>query len=887
MNSIHQNNLPDNNPMKNQAITIKFLSLFNYKFITIYALPHPDVKKSIPPSDFFHPKSTDVPNSRSKISHAFRFFELQNPQTYALLTALQTDQKRTINFTLHETDGLPNSPTNPNMGDENRFTTLKTLCIDTDKTPIEQFDTYLKSIGLLPHIVVSSSPNRYHLYFLLKDTPINPESKAHYQAIQKALHQFSDPSLPPCDATMLDIPQQMKLPGFIHQTKNHLIQPIKYNSHAKYSLDEAFTKTKANLFLPPKVNSNNSTINSPTTFTPYTPPPVETAPLSAGNRHEEIKKFIGHTFAMLPVFNPNDPNEDLKRFNIIFSFIHTSIQNALIFLPPNYKQGKHHLTIDLETFPEDKVYAAHSRFESDTMRLYNYVKDLETKKSQESQKAKLISQLADVSLPSESHQHVVLGSEESKTTFTKLPSDFYLNAPGMAGKIIKELQEGSILFTPAYWFAETCAFLALIKAKCVISEKGFVPAEYFACFGGSGTGKKYAQNVLHNTAFELGLSNHVVGNARGNAGFAEFVAANDSIGLFCLDEASELFSSFRQKNTPAPVRALKNLLLQLYTSYSSKKFDYGATVEKTSNGRKKKESSIIFSEAHLTVSVYAVPDSLNDMFDVKSVEDGLFPRFIFLTNDEPYKKIMDKAPATSLSKDTVKLLENYKLKYRLKKEDVLRREELLSLIMNPELKPEEREAMLEEIETLEQRPSSPIILKYTEKAKELFNAYDLKCQALYQGTGQKGPLAPVYARLIEHVGRLSVILAEDVIDEDVTAFCIELMENRRLWIENIFKGNDEHIQVSDSGNKDMDAKRLKQWFKKYFKENKTPFVTFRDMQNKFTGNYSHKSVQQALYQLEQEDFIIQIKDPTKEHFEALKVSYGTKKPRLIIVLKDM
>lgn len=80
--------------------------------------------------------------------------------------------------------------------------------VDLDETGI---DPLFEAEEVPPHIVVESSRNKWHLYWLAEDGA----SLEDFPAIQKALaNRFGG------DISVSDLPRVMRLPGFFHQKKD-------------------------------------------------------------------------------------------------------------------------------------------------------------------------------------------------------------------------------------------------------------------------------------------------------------------------------------------------------------------------------------------------------------------------------------------------------------------------------------------------------------------------------------------------------------------------------------------------------------------------------------------------------------------------------------------
>jgi hypothetical protein len=76
---------------------------------------------------------------------------------------------------------------------------------DLDGAPLAN----LKRLNLRPHIIVVTSPDKFHVYWLVKDAPLDQ-----FKRTQKRLAKLvgGDPSV-------CDLPHAMRLPGFPHQKR--------------------------------------------------------------------------------------------------------------------------------------------------------------------------------------------------------------------------------------------------------------------------------------------------------------------------------------------------------------------------------------------------------------------------------------------------------------------------------------------------------------------------------------------------------------------------------------------------------------------------------------------------------------------------------------------
>jgi hypothetical protein len=109
------------------------------------------------------------------------------------------------------------------------ITRVRAVFADTDGAPLEPIQAALK-----PHIIVESSPSRWHVYWLVEaGFPLDC-----FKPVQTAIAKKfgTDPSIN-------DLPRIMRLPGFYHRKREPYLSLLtKLNSKLpRYSLDEIIT----------------------------------------------------------------------------------------------------------------------------------------------------------------------------------------------------------------------------------------------------------------------------------------------------------------------------------------------------------------------------------------------------------------------------------------------------------------------------------------------------------------------------------------------------------------------------------------------------------------------------------------------------------------------
>jgi len=100
------------------------------------------------------------------------------------------------------------------------LTTLKYGHIEELLPDCDTPNTPWPELGPKPHIVIESSPGKFHLYWLIQGCPLSE-----FRPIQKCIARMyrSDP-------TVSDLARVMRWPGFLHQKdKPHLTRIVEWN----------------------------------------------------------------------------------------------------------------------------------------------------------------------------------------------------------------------------------------------------------------------------------------------------------------------------------------------------------------------------------------------------------------------------------------------------------------------------------------------------------------------------------------------------------------------------------------------------------------------------------------------------------------------------------
>ena len=243
----------------------------------------------------------------------FQFFSDKDKRNRSL--AIHRTMKRPLTYDYHrkKQDAGCGVYVMVNRGDgkgraKKNVVEILALFIDLDGAPWEPAAKMLK-----PHIIVESSPGRYHLYWLVSDCDLEQ-----FKPIQQALAaKFGG------DKACCDLPRVLRVPGFLHlKGKPFLTCLIEANDFPRYTTKQV-------------INGLGLVLDAPATATASPRPPhVATAvPVSKG--HEYVDR-IGEVFN-LTAWAAKNP-----LFDIVAAFNPQFVRGEV------NKDGKQHITCPFE-----------------------------------------------------------------------------------------------------------------------------------------------------------------------------------------------------------------------------------------------------------------------------------------------------------------------------------------------------------------------------------------------------------------------------------------------------------------------------------------------------------------------------------------------------------
>ena len=553
-----------------------FLSLFNYTLITFQFL-----------------------KNGKPAGHLVAEYPLKKEDWVQLVKS--HEQGKEIFFMINEGDGeiypgksIPRSQQNVNR--------LTSLFIDTDDCPISEVKTFLKALSLKPHLVVETSPNKYHLYLLLdtsrsnyRNSPNFQKQRKNWKHCQHILSHLGEQN-PKTDTTVKDSSRVFRLPGFYH-LKNpkapHLTRIKREYSHPHYNLGE-ITK-----LLDHHTRTHRGQDKETLTHHGASQYQLPSGKVGPGNRHGHLASLLGH------VLN-RELDPELARL-LAYKVIEEKFENPKDFLPGGKRNH------EIEDFIVYKL------------------NDIRQTEEQEREK-QLAIQIQDIK-----------ENEEGASSF-ELPDDFYFNAPGIVGEITKEISSKAYYPLPSFAFATAVTLLSLLKGKSVKAQDGTPPTNYFLALAPTGAGKNYAIETLQHTLYGLNKVNLMESKVRSDRGILKWLNRNDGVGCLYMDEAEELLKSLESDRSPQHIRNFKTMLLELYSSTNRPHLSFGEIAST-------REEPIVLSYPHFSSVIIGTPNILKSSFTAKSVTDGLFQRFnvVYSTKGRAWNE--NSTPAAALNGD--------------------------------------------------------------------------------------------------------------------------------------------------------------------------------------------------------------------------------------------
>lgn len=509
----------------------------------------------------------------------------------ALRSAIKhRDSNFGIYFMVNEGDGIAHPPKKTGRSQASVIALSKCF-IDADGCELDRITKYLARISVTPHLIIETSPGRYHIYFCFEAVSKTEEIIRKWKAIQAMLHRLGNPAAKPkdlkLDETMGDYSKVLRVPGFLHPSKLSLVKVLANTTSTQrlFTLDELFTKTRGQSFLDYNV----------TTFgveDPVVVPTLADAP----------KVEVGERFHKIRSFAMSLANKRYTRDEALQSFI---------------------LFVKCIPHP-DNEFIKGGNLTPKAMSLFNsalgVVKDEDIEKIEEIKESLMKSESTDTS---------------TNLSPWHLPDSFYTeDAPNGVGEAVKEAMSLSRRPCAALSFGVILSVLSCIKSMTHVTSTGGPCSLYVLCVAGTGFGKTEQLTILQNTLSRNGYRTLVANEIKSKEGIYTHLERNDGVGLLVLDEVSKTLKSMQEKNANPFQAQLYRTLLTLFSAGSLDAYDCGA---KADTGKKKGEEEVILPNPVLSICGFAVTESIEEIFNSESITSGLFQRFIpIVANESTY-----------------------------------------------------------------------------------------------------------------------------------------------------------------------------------------------------------------------------------------------------------
>lgn len=562
----------------------KFIEQFEFKLVTV-SIQHPEDEKKVPLTKRFSPYNR---------IRAFPVSEFLSMELRRELTLCE-NAGCNIYFLLNEGDGQPASDAKPgilNCGKRSNITLLKALCIDTDAGSPQEVDIALEGIRLKPHILVETSPGRFHYYFLLKPVSCEGEAIVKYEALQRKLASLA----PNLDQSMAQTNQAMRLPTFIHPKKLFRATVKAIERHDRYDMEVLYNRLEAHKFLPDLqyVNgkANGIAANGLRSYTKFTyPAPSEV--LQEGSRREKIKLFINSI--MENVVPLNSPDELF--FLHINTFIASHVKEPELFLPG----GKRRQNIE-QLFHDIRATRQREKYEKESK----------------------------IAIREFDH-HVAI--EESK-----LPDEFYTTFPGDLGMLTREINRVAPNLSMELCFAGALCISGAMKAESFRFD-GFWPMVNGLIIAPPAGGKTTLMQVLREYF-------HAAGFMGKYAQFFEMQSTVQSlhkrmykaggVATTFIDEAGDYVKAITSQKA-APYATLLRAYYKNATSGSMKGATFGPG-----------ESLSFYLPpiygGFLSVWMGIQPSMFESCLSLDDMKDGFLPRFLIFRGVADLDSIFSRRP---------------------------------------------------------------------------------------------------------------------------------------------------------------------------------------------------------------------------------------------------
>jgi len=489
----------------------------------------------------------------------------------------------TVYFKIHEGNGKPESADKLDCGRNENIVKLKTFVIDTDKVPYSVIKERLLELNFTPHLVVNSSVDKYHLYFLIEEEAVTTDTRRYWESVQRFLHS---PEISPhieMDQSIRKLSQELRLPGYYHQKmgKPFTVTLIEDNTAElpRYKLKETYDRLKAYQY---DIDLQYLEGDSGRAYSPYVLPEGK---IKEGGRHEDMVKFVNH---------------------LVGNFYR-------IDTPDKYIQA---------------TAEAHAR------EYYSKCEDLLEGGSRAGEIAKIIKDTKRKRQREKNRLDGVIAGEvfkaHQKVKDEKLPDSFYLGFPGDLGVLTRFIYESRPNLSLEMCFAGALCVSGAIKAESFIcrTSRPFVNGFILASTGTGKTTLITAIEQLLSAASLRGEYSQVLEHPVSVQALHEDLYRAGGFGTLIIDEAGDYIQGLNLKSVSGFSKGVRP-----YCKKATSPCDGQGVV--LSPGRSKNNTDPSF-KGKLAMWLFSQPSMFYSSLDLDSVNDGFIPRFFIFKGENKY-----------------------------------------------------------------------------------------------------------------------------------------------------------------------------------------------------------------------------------------------------------
>lgn len=289
--------------MSINAEALKFLQRFNYNKITFQLL------KNGKPFDCFTTLNGSIDYDTEQ-----KIVTTANDGAEIFFMVNQGDG------IVHEGKKIPRSTKSVNK--------LLSLFIDTDDAPLSKVAEHIKSLNIKPHLIVETSPSRFHIYFLIEPEEPTQRNIKMWKQLQTAL------LVEGCDSSMTDVSKVLRVPGYYHRKREPFLTTISHEAfHAPYTMKSLHSDLR--------LSENHTEVFTESAYK------LKNKVL-AGDRHAEVTRFLGSQLQQ--GIHPDQAEQ------LLYMYIKTSFEKGDDFLPDGKRnhEVKNFIQYKIEQLEEEK-----------------------------------------------------------------------------------------------------------------------------------------------------------------------------------------------------------------------------------------------------------------------------------------------------------------------------------------------------------------------------------------------------------------------------------------------------------------------------------------------------------------------------------------------------